>query len=146
MSSTTKLDKGRRYLRPVAATIISDAPEGVHLSVYRWLPMFEAWATGPGLCGESMRQGPLPEGTKVTCARCEEWRPKYERMLAPGYRPEDDDPEVLRRRVRVAEEALAQVLLFAEEIDDPNWRAPGTEVALRIRSIASVDDVSEVER
>ncbi|MDX2800137.1 hypothetical protein [Streptomyces scabiei] len=146
MSGVPELDKSRRYLRPVAATIISDDPEGVHLSVYQWLPMFEAWATGPGLCGESMRQGPMPENTVVTCARCAGWRSKYERMLAPGYRPEDDDPETLRRRAQVAEAALAQVLLFAEEIDDPNWRAPGTEVALRIRSIASVDDVSEVER
>lgn len=97
--TATELDKTRRYLRPVAATIISDDPDGVHLAVYEWLPMFEEWATGPGLCGESMKQGPLPEGTQVTCARCLEWRPKYERMLAPGYRPEDDDPEALRARL-----------------------------------------------
>ena len=90
------LDRARRYLRPVQATMISDDPDGVHLAVYSWLPMFDAWATGPGICGESMRQGPLPEGTEVTCPECERWRPKYERMLAPGYRKEDDDPEVLR--------------------------------------------------
>lgn len=144
MSETTELDKSRRYLRPVRATIISDDPDGVHLAVYSWLPMFEAWATGPGLCGESMQQGPLPDGTKVTCSRCLEWRPKYERMLAPGYRPEDDDPEVLRRRAETAEAALAQVLMFADEIDDPTWRAPGTEVALRIRSMASLEAVGEV--
>jgi hypothetical protein len=51
-----------------------------------------------------MRQGPLPEGTEVTCAACLEWKPKYERMLAPGYRPEDDDPDVLRRRFEEAKE------------------------------------------
>jgi hypothetical protein len=144
VSETTELDKARRYLRPVQATIISDDPDGVHLAVYSWLPMFEAWATGPGLCEESMQQGPLPDGTKVTCRRCLEWQPKYERMLAPGYRPEDDDPEVLRRRAETAEAALAQVLMFADEIDDPNWRAPGTEVALRIRSVASLETVGEV--
>ncbi|GAA3807705.1 hypothetical protein ACFQ0G_53865 [Streptomyces chiangmaiensis] len=103
MSESTELDKTRRYLRPVQATIISDDPNGVHLAVYEWLPMFDAWATGPGICGESMKQGTLPDGTAVTCARCLEWQPKYERMLAPGYRPEDDDPDVLRRRVEAAE-------------------------------------------
>lgn len=113
MSETTELDKTRRYLRPVAATIISDDPDGVHLAVYQWLPMFEEWATGPGICGESMKQGPLPEGTAVTCARCEEWRPKYERMLAPGYRPEDDDPEALRARVEAAEKLLKRYVDLA---------------------------------
>ncbi|WP_045562688.1 hypothetical protein [Streptomyces sp. FxanaA7] len=99
MSDTAELDKDRRYLRPVRATIISDDPDGVHLAVYSWLPAFEEWATGPGLCGESMRQGALPEGTAVTCPRCEAWRPRYERMLAPGYRKEDDDPEALRAKL-----------------------------------------------
>ncbi|MFD9443360.1 hypothetical protein [Streptomyces sp. NPDC060001] len=94
-----ELDKTRGYLRPVRATMLSDDPDGVHLAVYSWLEMFEAWATGPGLCGESMMQGPLPDGTAVTCQRCEEYRPKYERMLAPGYRKDDDDPDVLRAKL-----------------------------------------------
>lgn len=81
-TEATNLDKKRRYLRPVQATIISDDPDGVHLAVYEWLPMFDAWATGPALCGESMRQGPLPEGTEVTCGRCLDWQPEYEQMLA----------------------------------------------------------------
>ena len=95
----TELDKDRRYLRPVRATIISDNPDGVHLAVYEWLPMFQEWATGPGICGESTMQGPLPEGTEVTCSSCLAYQPKYERMLAPGYDPADDDPEVLRARL-----------------------------------------------
>ncbi|MFG2276725.1 hypothetical protein ACGFNY_44075 [Streptomyces chartreusis] len=103
-----ELDKTRRYLRPVRATILSDDPAGVHLAVYSWLEPFEAWATGPGLCGESMRQGPLPEDTVVTCPQCEKWRAKYLRMLAPGYRPEDDDPEVLRKRAEAAEHQVKQ--------------------------------------
>ncbi|MCL8016905.1 hypothetical protein [Streptomyces sp. AS02] len=90
------LDRQLRYLRPV---VEYDDDGEVHLSVYRWLDQFQAWATGPGLCGQSMRQGPLPEGTVVTCARCLEWQPKYERYLAPGYRPEDDDPEALRAKL-----------------------------------------------
>ncbi len=106
--AVTELDKSCRYLRPVRATCISDDPDGVHLAVYSWLPMFDAWATGPGICGESMMQGPLPEGTKVTCASCLGWRPKYERMLAPGYDPADDDPDVLRQRAETAERQVAQ--------------------------------------
>ncbi|MFK0288306.1 hypothetical protein ACIQVL_48720 [Streptomyces sp. NPDC090499] len=95
----TELDKTRRYLRPVRATVISDNPDGVHLAVYEWLSAFDEWATGPGICGESMMQGPLPEGTEVTCSSCLEYQPKYERMLAPGYRPEDDDPGALRAKL-----------------------------------------------
>ncbi|MGW2740533.1 hypothetical protein ACWC4D_40870 [Streptomyces sp. NPDC001288] len=111
MSDNTEgLDISRRYLRPVRATVISDDPEGVHLAVYSWLEPFEAWATGPGLCGESMQQGPLPEGTKVTCSSCLAYQPKYERMLAPGYRPKDDDPEALRKRAEAAEALLQQYL------------------------------------
>lgn len=112
------LDKSRRYLRPVQATIISDDPAGVHLAVYSWLPVFDAWATGPGLCGESMRQGPLPDGTEVTCSRCLERQPKYERMLAPGYRPEDDDPEALRaklERIRADMRAMCECCLGNRE-------------------------------
>jgi hypothetical protein len=94
-TEATELDKSRRYLRPVR----SYEPDDTHWSVYQWLPAFDAWATGMSLCGGSMRQGPLPEGTVVACAECEGWRPKYERMLAPGYRPEDDDPEALRGKL-----------------------------------------------
>jgi hypothetical protein len=99
VSEATELDKTRRYLVPVRATMISDAPDGVHLAVYSWLPMVDAWTTGPGICGESMEQGPLSEGTEVTCVSCLEWQPKYERYLAPGYNPADDDVEVLSARL-----------------------------------------------
>jgi hypothetical protein len=90
------LDRSRRYLRPVRATVISDDPDGVHLALYTWLPTFEAWATGPGICGESMQQGPLPEGTEVTCAACLKWQPKYELILAHDSEASDeagDTPE-----------------------------------------------------
>lgn len=114
------LDRSRRYLRPVASLDLPGVPDPAetHWSVYQWLPMFEAWATGMSLCGGSMRQGPLPEGTVVTCARCEEWRPRYERMLAPGYRTEDDDPDVLRRRAEQAEREVAAARRFAAEMRD----------------------------
>lgn len=109
------LDRQRRYLRPVAEY---DSGE-VHLSVYQWLPAFAAWATGPGLCGRSMRQGPLPAGTAVTCEDCEGWRPLYERMLAPGYDPADDDPEALRAKLTRIRE---QVVLLCECCGDNRER------------------------
>lgn len=97
------LDRQRGYLRPVAEY---DTGE-VHLSVYQWLDQFEAWVTGSGLCGRSMRQGPLPDGTSVSCEDCEGWRPRYERMLAPGYDPADDDPEKLRAKLDRIREQVA---------------------------------------
>lgn len=102
MSEPTELDASRRYLRSVAPLPLPGVEDVTHWSVYQWLPMFEAWATGMSLCGASMRQGPLPEGTAVTCEACEAYRPEYERWLAPGYRPEDDDLEALRQRLAAA--------------------------------------------
>ena len=99
-TEATGLDKSRRYLRPVRATVISDDPDGVHLAVYSWLPRLDEWATGPGLCGESVQQDALPVGTVVTCPSREAYRSKYERYLAPGYNPEDDDPEALRAKLK----------------------------------------------
>jgi hypothetical protein len=95
VNETTELDKARRYLVPVARLELLDEPDLVHLSLYEWLPMFAAWATGPALCGYSTRQGPLAEGTEVTCVKCLEWKPRYEQMLALEYRPEDNEPEPL---------------------------------------------------
>ncbi|MCX4885923.1 hypothetical protein [Streptomyces sp. NBC_00847] len=151
MSETTELDKTRRYLRPVKATCISDDPDGVHLAVYSWLPMFDAWATGPGICGESMSQGPLPEGAAVTCASCLAYQPKYERYLAPGYQPGDDDPEVLRGRLDVlrkqAETSMALLGEFVtlagvahkygsmggHDVLGENLSCAGCELARRVR-------------
>lgn len=117
-TEATELDRSRRYLRPVEALHLSDDAHLVHLAVYQWEPRLEEWVTGSALCGDSAEQGPLPEGTRVTCSGCEGWRPRYERMLAPGYRPEDDDPEVLRRRVETAEREVAAARKFAAEMRD----------------------------
>ena len=103
------LDKERRHLVPVARLDLTGQPDVVHLAVYEWLSMFDEWATGPALCGYSTQQGPLPDGTVATCRACLEWKPRYERMLVPGYRPEDDDPEVLRRCLAEAEAAIERV-------------------------------------
>ncbi|MEU9014301.1 hypothetical protein AB0D12_31930 [Streptomyces sp. NPDC048479] len=99
MTETTELDRTRRYLRPVARLQLPDQPDLVHLSVYEWLPQWEEWATGLALCGYSTEQGALPDGTAVTCPECEAYRPRYERYLTPGYKPDDDDPTVLRARI-----------------------------------------------
>jgi hypothetical protein len=118
-TEATELDKERRYLRPVRATPISDNPDGVHLALYQWIPRAEAWATGPGICGESMSQGPLPEGTQVTCAGCLARQEDYERYLAPGYRPEDDDPKALRARLA---RVRAEVAMLCECCGDNRER------------------------
>lgn len=99
MTEQTELDRTRRYLVPVKRFEVSAESDVVCLSMYEWLPRWEEWVTGLALCGASAVQGALPEGTVVTCPECEAYRPKYERYLAPGYMPEDDDPEVLRARI-----------------------------------------------
>lgn len=113
------LDRSRRYLRPVARLPLPDEPDLVHLAVYEWLAMFEAWATGPALCGRSTEQGPLAEGTDATCVNCLAWKPKYERMLSPGYRAEDDDPDVLRAKL---ERIRADVRMLCECCGDNRER------------------------
>ncbi|MER5277753.1 hypothetical protein ABT025_18620 [Streptomyces sp. NPDC002809] len=105
-------DRDRRYLVPVARLNLPDQPDEIHLSVYRWLPEFDAWATGMAICGCSTQQGPLPKAT-VTCPECVAYRPRYERMLAPGYRPEDDDPDMLRERAERAERQVEQAKVLA---------------------------------
>jgi hypothetical protein len=113
-----ELDTSRRYLVPVARLDLPGEPDVVHLSLYQWLDHFEAWATGRALCGYSTTQGALPEGTPVTCARCLEHRPDYETYIAPGYRPEDDDPRALRDRVGAAQELLRTTLLVLSAAHD----------------------------
>lgn len=113
MSQQTAYDPELRYLVPVARLQLPTHPDDTHWSVYQWLPSFKAWATGPAICGYSTSQGPLPEGTTVTCQQCEERRPDYERYLAPGYRPEDDDPGVQRKRAESAEGLLREFLEIA---------------------------------
>ena len=107
---TTELDKTRRYLRPVRVTTLSGDPDGVHLSLYEWLPKFDAWATGLALCGASAEQGALPEDTEVTCPSCLGYQPKYQMALdlqAGLSRPPASEPELvaqakLHEQVRAA--------------------------------------------
>jgi plasmid maintenance system antidote protein VapI len=75
------LDRSRRYLRPVARLPLAKEPDLVHLALYDWLPGFEAWATGPALCGRSAAQGPLSEGTEATCTSCLAYQPHYQAIL-----------------------------------------------------------------
>ncbi|MEU5322949.1 hypothetical protein AB0G67_40295 [Streptomyces sp. NPDC021056] len=123
------LDRERRYLRPVADY---DWAAETHLAVYRWLPMFEAWATGPGICGKSTPQGPLPEGVTVTCYRCVDRRPKYERYLAPGYEPADDDPELLRQRAETADRQVLQAQALVAKWRQVAAERPGATVLVGV--------------
>ncbi|MFD7855194.1 hypothetical protein ACFV6B_13035 [Streptomyces microflavus] len=112
----TAEDLTRRHLVPVARLNLLGEPDLTHLSVYqRMLMSGEEWATGPALCGRSTTQGPLPDGTEVTCGKCLAYQSRYERMLAPGYRPEDDDPDVLRERL---ERAHAELTSMSGQIGD----------------------------
>jgi hypothetical protein len=133
-TEVTELDKSRRYLRPVAPPDLPGVPQETHWSVYEWLPMFEAWATGMSLCGQSMRQGPLAAGTAVSCPECERWRPKYERMLAPGYRPEDDDPDVLRHRAETAEAQVEAARALAAQWARAALDRPDAVIVLGVAS------------
>ncbi|MFD8777572.1 hypothetical protein [Streptomyces sp. NPDC059916] len=126
------LDKERRYLVPVSRLDRAGQPDVVvHLAVYEWLSMYQEWVTGPALCGYSAQQGPLEAGTVATCQACLEWKPRYERMLAPGYRPEDDDPEVLRRRLGEAENERDR--LRAESEDQRKAKQTAAGAADRFR-------------
>ena len=117
----TDEDRKRRYLVPVARLNLPDQPDLIHWSVYQWMPAFQAWATGMAICGLSTQQGALPKAT-VTCPECEAYRPRYERMLAPGYRPEDDDPDVLRKRLQAAEDERDRARRWAVRLENENRR------------------------
>ncbi|MEU3656462.1 hypothetical protein AB0E67_27375 [Streptomyces sp. NPDC032161] len=115
------IDRERRYLVPVARLNLPDQPDLIHLSVYQWMPEFQAWATGMAICGYSTQQGPLPKA-KVTCPECLAYQARYERMLAPGYRPEDDDPDVLWGRLAGAEDERDRARRWAVHLENENRR------------------------
>lgn len=142
-TGATGLDKSRRYLMPAGRLELPGEPDVVHLSLYEWLPQFEAWATGLGLCGRSTRQGALPRGTAVTCPNCEVYRPTYEavldregRRLVPDLprSPLEDLPDKVRAVVResglkqkwiadrlhVSEKHLSQLMTGRAEMT-PEW-------------------------
>ena len=81
MTEQTALDPALRYLVPVARLDLPGEPDEVHLSLYEWLPQFEAWATGLALCGRSATQGPLPGKTGATCRSCLTYGPQYQAVL-----------------------------------------------------------------
>ncbi|MGW1409417.1 hypothetical protein [Streptomyces sp. NPDC002403] len=121
MTEETALKWKRRYLVPVARLNLPDQPDLIHLSVYQWMPAFQAWATGMAICGYSTQQGPLPNA-KVTCSECLAYQPRYERMLAPGYRPENDDPDVLRKRLADTEDERDRARRWAVHLENENRR------------------------
>ena len=114
-------DRTRRYLVPVARLNLAGEPDVIHLSVYQWLPEFQGWGTRAAICGRSIQPGPLLKAT-VTCPECLAYRPRYERMLAPGYRPEDDDPDVLRKRLQAAEDERDRARRWAVRLENENRR------------------------
>ncbi|MFF8412863.1 hypothetical protein [Streptomyces omiyaensis] len=124
------LDPERRYLVPVGRLALPGEPDDVHLSLYRWMPAYETWATGMALCGRSAAQGPLPGPPEVTCAQCADLQPDYERYIAPGYDPAEDDPRALRTRIVAAEIQLRQAQRHAHTVD-----ADRAETAARVHDL-----------
>lgn len=98
MTDLTALDPGRRYLVPVARLRLPDEPDVVHLSVYEWFPRWNAWATSLALCGYSTEQGPLNEGTEVTCPDCQAYQPKYQAVLDTQTTAAESMEDRTRRR------------------------------------------------
>jgi hypothetical protein len=121
VSEETVEDRACRYLVPVARLNAPDQPDVIHLSVYRWLPEFQGWGTRAAICGASTQPGPLLKAT-VTCSGCLGYRARYERMLAPGYRPEDDDPDVLRERLVAAVDERDRARRWAVHLENENRR------------------------
>lgn len=138
----TAEDRDRRYLVPVARLNLAGQPDLIHLSVYQWLPAFQAWATGMAICGYSTQQGALPDAT-VTCSDCLAYQPRYERMLAPGYRPEDDDPDVLRKRLADTEDERDRARRWAVHLENENRRLVDQERAAkeqaRVATVAALN-------
>jgi hypothetical protein len=79
---TTARDTAHRYLVTVGPELLAGEPDDIHLAVLTWNDRLEAWIHGPAVCGRSVPQGELPEGTKATCADCLGRKAAYERILA----------------------------------------------------------------
>lgn len=94
-------DPTKRGLVPVARLNLDTEPDLVHLSVLKWIPACEAWATGMTLCGRSASQGALPDGTLVTCQDCEGYRDSYERALSG--RPTAEQEEIAELKAQLAD-------------------------------------------
>jgi muconolactone delta-isomerase len=80
-TEATELDTSRRYLVPVARLDLPNEPDLVHVSLYSWHPRLAMWITEWALCGTSVEQGALPNGTAVTCPGCTVLLPKYQAIL-----------------------------------------------------------------
>lgn len=130
------LDRSRRYLRPVARLDLPGEPDDTHWAVYQWLPRLEAWATGTALCGYSTQQGPLPEGTAVTCVNCKVYLPTYERMLDPTHVPGSNVPMTTEE----LHDTLAEIIHGPSHKDSSGWAinqamsAVEAHVAYRIKN------------
>ncbi|MGW1468483.1 hypothetical protein ACWCPT_29575 [Streptomyces sp. NPDC002308] len=120
-TSAPDADRTRRHLVPVARLNAPGQPNVIHLSVYQWLPEFPGWGTRAAICGASVQPGPLLKAT-VTCPGCLGYRSRYERMLAPGYRPEDDDPDVLRAELVAARDERDRARRWAVHLENENRR------------------------
>lgn len=119
----------RRHLVAVARLNLDSEPDLVHLSVLKWWPMVEAWATGMTLCGRSASQGALPADTVVTCQDCEGLRDSYERALEGRPTVEQEEIAGLRARAAAAEATLRIARFTAEHWRNEMMKSDGTRLA-----------------
>lgn len=112
---TTALDDPKqRTLVPVACLTLQGVIDGIHLSVRQWVPQFHEWATGPALCGKSAEQGPLPDGTPITCQGCEGYRDSYERALDGRPSAAQEELATLRAENQRLRDQLAALPVIPE--------------------------------
>jgi hypothetical protein len=121
MSETTQLDTKRRYLLPVGRLQLPDEPDVVHLALYEWVPRMEGWATGLSLCGASNEEGPLPEGTEVTCPGCQSYQPTYQAVLDAQAAAAESEVERRRRR-DAAGDTVENGAWHAVWLESGKWR------------------------
>lgn len=109
-TEATELDKSQLYLVPVAHLALPDEPDVVHLAQYSWQDRLEAWVTGLAICGRSAEQGPLPEGTEVSCEGCLKWRPVHEQVQ-----------DSHNNRLQLEAEARRQQDLAGDTVENGAW-------------------------
>ncbi|MEU1371989.1 hypothetical protein ABZ454_38770 [Streptomyces sp. NPDC005803] len=98
----TSPDRSPRLV-PVSCETPQGEPDGVHLSLMRWLPQIGEWVTGPALCGQSATQGALTDDTPVTCTghagSCEAYRDAYQRSIDGRPTAQQEQIDALRAEV-----------------------------------------------
>lgn len=131
-----ELDKTKVYLVPVPHLGLQDEPELVHLALYSWVERIDAWATEPGICGRSTAQGPLPEGTAVTCPGCLQRQPVYEQLVDSANRADELQTEA-RQQQALAGNTVENGAWFKVWLESGKWRWTTSKMTTEQREYAA---------